>query len=150
MVKIRVTCGGCGIEYIDEHGNARHTLKTSEDGPFLCDTEQARRLIRLGVAAYITSREPDRTETDGSGSEPMKNPDTRTGYFSSDDLEKWEINNLRKLATDMGIRPKGKKKADYIDAIVSAEIEIRNNEAEGDDEIDGDDELPDLEAAEPE
>lgn len=34
MVKIRVTCGGCGIEYTDEHGNARHALKTAEDGPF--------------------------------------------------------------------------------------------------------------------
>lgn len=51
MVKIRVTCGGCGIEYTDEHGNARHALKTAEDGPFLCDAKQAERLVGLGVAA---------------------------------------------------------------------------------------------------
>ena len=30
MVRIQVICGGCGIEYRDEHGNLRHMLKTSE------------------------------------------------------------------------------------------------------------------------
>ena len=64
MVKIRVTCGGCGIEYTDEHGNARHALKTAEDGPFLCDAKQAERLVGLGVAAYVTTKEPETAEGD--------------------------------------------------------------------------------------
>ena len=47
------------------------------------------------------------------------------------------------FAADMGVKPKGKKKADYIDAIVAEEVEIRNGEAE-------DDELPEPEVADPE
>ena len=37
MIKIRVTRGGCGISYEDEHGTKRHALKTPEDGPFMCE-----------------------------------------------------------------------------------------------------------------
>lgn len=71
MVKIRVTCGGCGIEYTDEHGNARHALKTADDGPFLCDAKQAERLVGLGVAAYVTTKEPDENDgRSGSGESP--------------------------------------------------------------------------------
>ena len=56
MVKIRVTCGGCGIEYTDEHGNARHALKTAESGPFMCDAGQSESLVSLCVAAYLTTK----------------------------------------------------------------------------------------------
>lgn len=147
MVKIRVTCGGCGIEYTDEHGNARHALKTAEDGPFLCDAKQAERLVGLGVAAYVTTKEPETAEGD---QDPGATPDTKTGYLSAEDLEKWDFNDLRKLAADMGVKPEGKKKADYIAAIVAAEVTAGDDEAENDGEGTGDDELPDLGAADPE
>ena len=48
MVKIKVIFGGCGIEYIDNHGNTRHALKTPEDGPFDCQEDVAERLVSLG------------------------------------------------------------------------------------------------------
>lgn len=150
MVKIRVTCGGCGIEYTDEHGNARHALKTADDGPFLCDAKQAERLVRLGVAAYVTTKEPAKTEAGESDQDPGENPDAQTGHLSAEDLEKWDFNDLRKLAADMGVKPEGKKKTDYIAAIVSVEVTAGDDETENDGEAEGDDELPELGAADPE
>ena len=150
MVKIRVTCGGCGIEYTDEHGNARHALKTADDGPFLCDAKQAERLVGLGVAAYVTTKEPDKAGSNDGDQDPGDTPDTQTGHLSAEDLEKWDFNDLRKLAADMGVKPEGKKKADYIAAIVAVEVTAGDNEAENDGEGTGDDELPELGAADPE
>ena len=150
MVKIRVTCGGCGIEYTDEHGKARHALKIAEDGPFLCDAKQAERLVRLGVAAYVTTKEPAKTEAGEGDQDPGDNPDTQTGHLSAEALEKWDFNDLRKLAADMGVKPEGKKKADYIAAIVAVEVTAGDDEAENDGEAEGDDELPELGAADPE
>ncbi len=150
MVKIRVTCGGCGIEYTDEHGSARHALKTADDGPFLCDAKQAERLVGLGVAAYVTAKEPEKTEPNEGDQDPGGTPDTQTGHLSAEDLEKWDFNDLRKLAADMGVKPEGKKKADYIAAIVAVEVTAGNGEAENDGEGTGDDELPELGAADPE
>ena len=150
MVKIRVTCGGCGIEYTDEHGKARHALKTAEDGPFLCDAKQAERLVRLGVAAYVTTKEPAKAGAGEGDQDPGDNPDTQTGHLSAEDLEKWDFNDLRKLAADMGVKPEGKKKADYIAAIVAVEVTAGDDEAENDGEAEGDDELPELGAADPE
>lgn len=150
MAKIRVTCGGCGIEYTDEHGKARHALKTAEDGPFLCDAKQAERLVRLDVAAYVTTKEPANAEAGEGDQDPGDNPDTQTGHLSAEDLEKWDFNDLRKLAADMGVKPEGKKKADYIAAIVAVEVAAGDDEAENDGEAEGDDELPELGAADPE
>lgn len=147
MVKIRVTCGGCGIEYTDEHGNARHALKTADDGPFLCDAKQAERLVGLGVAAYVTTKEPDKNDGD---QDPGASPDGQTGHLSAEDLEKMDFNDLRKLAADMGLKPEGKKKADYIAAIAAAEVTAGDDDTEDGDEDTGDDELPDPGVADPE
>lgn len=140
MARIRVTRGGCGIEYADEHGNKRHALKTFESGPFECDDTQAARLIRLGVAEYIVtaekSKEPEQHQ------EAPKESGKITGHLSAEDLESMTYDELKKLAADMGVEVKGKKKADYIAAIAAVEVEAG-------DEDDGD-ELPDLDAADPE
>lgn len=143
MVKIRVTRGGCGILYEDEHGVKRHALKTPEDKPFMCDTAQAERLVRLGVAAYITRKKPD-----GTGEQDPE--EIRNGHLSVEDLEKWDFNDLRRLADDMDVKPEGRKKADYIAAIAAAEVSAGDEEPEDDGEDKEDDELPDLGAADPE
>lgn len=144
MKKIRVTRGGCGIAYTDAHGVKRHALKMPEDGPFECDDAQADRLVRLGVAAYATAKmpeaqqEPEETEDQ----EPTKT----TGHLDAAELESWDYNQLKKLAADMGVTPKGKKKTDLIAAITAAEV-TPGNEVEPDDE---DDNPPELGAADPE
>lgn len=152
MAKIRVIQGGCGISYKDEHGTARHTLKTPEHGAFECDDAQAARLVRLGVAAYVTEQqattEPSEDPAANSkelGQTPGSESEKLTGHLDAAELESWEYNELKKLAADMGVTPKGKKKADLIDAIVAVEVELG-------DEVDPDneDDLPDLNAADPE
>lgn len=146
MVKIRVTRGGCGISYKDDHGTKRHALKTPEDGPFMCDEAQAERLVHLGVAAYVTGKvseapqDPD-AETDPCNQEPEK----ATGHLDAAELESWDYNQLKKLAADMGVTPKGKKKADLIASITAAEVTPGNNTDPSED-----DDLPELGAADPE
>lgn len=141
MRKIRITRGGCGISYEDAHGAKRHALKTPESGPFECDDAQADRLVRLGVAAYVTTKTPEAQQEpeDPSDQEPQE-PEKITGHLDTSELESWDYNKLKKLAADMGVEPKGKKKADYIAAIVAVEAEPG----------DEDDDLPELGAADPE
>lgn len=168
MAMIRVTQGGCGITYTDENGAARHALKTAESGPFECDVAQADRLVRLGVAAYVTTaakkvkpaagsaQEPDQEATQQTGDtqeadqeatqqtrdtqEPDQEADKNTGHLDAATLDSWDYNELKKLAAEMGVEPKGKKKADYIAAIVSVKVKPG----------DEDNTPPDLNAADPE
>lgn len=152
MAKIRVIQGGCGISYKDEHGTARHTLKTPEHGAFECDDAQAARLVRLGVAAYVTEQqattepsEDPAADSKEPGQTPGSEPEKLTGHLDAAELESWEYNELKKLAADMGVTPKGKKKADLIDAIVAVEVELGDVV-----DPDNEDDLPDLNAADPE
>lgn len=152
MAKIRVIQGGCGIFYKDENGTARHALKTPEHGAFECDDAQAARLVRLGVAAYVTEQQAttDLSEDPAANSKgpeqtPGSGPEKTTGHLDREQLESMDYNELKKLAAEMGAEPTGKKKADLIDAIVAVEVELG-------DEVDPDneDDLPDLNAADPE
>ena len=152
MAKIKIIQGGCGISYKDEHGTARHTLKTPEHGAFECDDAQAARLVRLGVAAYVTEQqattEPTKDPTAGSKEPeqtPGSKPEKTTGHLDREQLESMDYNELKKLAAEMGAEPAGKKKADLIDAIVAVEVEL-GDEVEPSDE----DDMPDLSAADPE
>ena len=121
MKKIRVTRGGCGICYTDSNGVKRHALKTPENGDFECSDEQADRLVRLGVAVYVEDvKQQDDTDTkqDGETESTMKT------HLDAEELESWDYNELKKLAAEMGVEPAGKKKADYIAAIVAEEVEV--------------------------
>lgn len=137
MKRIRVTRGGCGIYYTDANGVKRHALKTPENGAFECGDEQADRLVRLGVAVYAgksAQKENAEPEQDESLEQTVK------GHLDAEELKNWDYNDLKKLAADMGIEVKGKKKDDYIAAIAAEEVEIST-----------DDELPpDLDVADPE
>lgn len=148
MRKIRVTRGGCGISYENEHGTKRHALKTPEDGPFVCDDAQADRLVRLGVAAYITSNVPEAQQEPDDEDPCNQEPEKATGHLDAAELEGLDYNQLKKLAADMGVTPEGKKKPDLIAAITAAAIEPCNDMEPGDGGED--DDLPDLGAADPE
>ena len=151
MIKIRVTRGGCGISYNDEHGTKRHALKTPEDGPFMCDEAQAERLVRLGVAAYVTGKAPEVPQDPDADTDPdNQEPEKATGHLDAAELESWDYNQLKKLAADMGVTPKGKKKADLIAAITAAEVTPGNDTDPSEDNGSEDDDLPELGAADPE
>ena len=148
MAKIKVTRGGCGIQYTDANGNARHALKTPESGPFECDDTQAAHLVSLGVAEYVGLQcrqvadpvpQPDAQQEETG--EPSQEPEKATGHLDAEQLAEMDYNDLKKLAADMGVKPEGQKKADYIAAIVAAEVEAGE---------DPDDDFPELSAADPE
>lgn len=138
MKKIRVTRGGCGICYTDDNGVKRHALKTPENGGFECSDEQADRLVRLGVAVYVEDVEQqDDTDAGRDG----ETESTTKVHLDAEELESWDYNELKKLAAEMGVEPAGKKKADYIAAIVAEEVEVN---------VDDDELPPDLNVADPE
>ena len=149
MIKIRVTRGGCGVSYEDEHGVKRHALKTPEDGPFMCDEAQAARLVRLGVAAYVTSKTQEEQRASDAGTD-NQNVGKPTGHFDADELEGWDYYELKKLAADLGVAPAGKKKSDLIAAIAAVKLEPGGDTSA--DEVDGgeDDAPPVFDAADPE
>lgn len=166
MAKIKVKYGGCGIKYTDGNGMERHALKTPEHGPFECDDAQAERLVGMGVAEYVgpvwreESNEPDpdaqqeehsqeHDEQQEETGEPAQEPEKVMGHLSAEDLETWDYNQLRKLAADMGVKPEGNKKSDYIAAIVAVEVEL-GPEVDPYDVDDPDNDLPVLSAADPE
>ena len=133
--KIKIKYGGCGIKYTDDHGMERHACKTPEDGPFLCEIEQAKRLVGLGVAEFVA--EPEKA--------PEADKETLTGHLAVEQLEAMEYNDLKKLAADMGVVPKGKKKEDFVKAIAAVEVTV-----DAEDAVEDPDDLPDLNAADPE
>ena len=136
MAFIKVILGGVGVKYTDAYGTTRYVLKTSADKPFECDDRLADSYVRQGVAEYVAKESV----------EIVPEPGKLVGHLEPAELELMDYNDLKKLAADIGVKPKGNKKADYIEAIAAVEVEI------DDDAIieDGDDELPELTAADPE
>lgn len=149
MRKIRVTRGGCGVMITDAHGTVRHTLKTPKDEPFECDDALAARFVGLKVAVYVETETAadhpeccDQTgEQEAEEEEATQEAEKLSTHLTAEDLETWDYNNLKKLAADMGVTPEGKKKADYIAALVAADIEVDGEE---------EDDLPELDVADPE
>ena len=134
MRKIRVTVGTVGF-YDAKHA---HKRKTAADGPFECEDTQAEHFVSAGVAEYIggviKADEADEQEV--------------TGHLAKNQLEEMTIQQLQNLAGDLGVDVTGcQKKADYVDAIAAAEV---NAGGMVDDEGTGGDDLPDLNAADPE
>lgn len=130
--KIKIKRGGCGVNYTDVNGVARYALKTPKDEAFLCEIEQAKRLVALGVAEYVAD-----------GTEAKEGVELgEKGHLDAAQLESMNFNDLKKLAKDMGVTPDGKTKADYIKALAAVEVEL-GEEADGDD-------LPELNVVDPE
>lgn len=134
MRKIRVTVGTVGY-YDAKHA---HKRMTAADGPFECEDTQAEHFVSAGVAEYvggvIKADEADEQEV--------------TGHLAKSQLEEMTIQQLQNLAGDLGVDVTGcKKKADYVDAIAATEVNAGG--MVDDEDTDGDD-LPDLNAADPE
>ena len=134
MRKIRVTVGTVGFY----DAKRAHKRKTAADGPFECEDTQAEHFVSAGVAEYIggviKADEADDQEV--------------TGHLAKNQLEEMTIQQLQNLAGDLGVDVTGcKKKADYVDAIAAAEVNAGG--MVDDEDTDGDD-LPDLNAADPE
>lgn len=131
MRKIRVTVGTVG--YYDAKG--AHQRKTAADGPFGCEDTQAEHFVAAGVAEYV-------------GVAVVADEQEITGHLAKSQLEEMTIPQLQNLAGDLGVDVTGcKKKSEYVDAIAAMEVTaggvVNTEDADGD-------ELPDLDAADPE
>ena len=134
MRKIRVTVGTVGY-YDAKHA---HKRMTAADGPFECEDTQAEHFVSAGVAEYVGGA----IEVDEADEQEV------TCHLAKSQLEEMTIQQLQNLAGDLGIDVTGcKKKADYVDAIAAAEV---NAGGMVDDEATDGDDLPDLNAADPE
>lgn len=134
MRKIRVTVGTVGY-YDAKHA---HKRMTAADGPFECEDTQAEHFVSAGVAEYVGGV----IEADEADEQEV------TGHLAKSQLEEMTIKQLQNLAGDLGVDVTGcKKKADYVDAIAAAEVNAGG--MVDDEDTDGDD-LPDLNAADPE
>ena len=134
MRRIRVTVGTVGY-YDAKHA---HKRMTAADGPFECEDTQAEHFVSAGVAEYVGGV----IEADEADEQEV------TGHLAKSQLEEMTIQQLQNLAGDLGIDVTGcKKKADYVDAIAAAEVNAGG--VVDDEDTDGDD-LPDLNAADPE
>lgn len=134
MRKIRVTVGTVGY-YDAKHA---HKRMTAADGPFECEDTQAEHFVSAGVAEYVGGV----IEADEADDQEV------TGHLAKSQLEEMTIQQLQNLAGDLGVDVTGcKKKAEYVDAIAAAEVTAGG--VVDDEDADGDD-LPDLNAADPE
>ena len=134
MRRIRVTVGTVGY-YDAKHA---HKRMTAADGPFECEDTQAEHFVSAGVAEYVGGV----IEADEEDDQEV------TGHLAKSQLEEMTIQQLQNLAGDLGVDVTGcKKKAEYVDAIAAAEVTAGG--AVDDEDADGDD-LPDLNAADPE
>jgi hypothetical protein len=134
MRRIRVTVGTVGY-YDAKHA---HKRMTAADGPFECEDTQAEHFVSAGVAEYVGGV----IEADEADDQEV------TGHLAKSQLEEMTIQQLQNLAGDLGVDVTGcKKKAEYVDAIAAAEVTAGG--AVDDEDADGDD-LPDLNAADPE
>lgn len=134
MRKIRITVGTVGY-YDAKHA---HKRMTAADGPFECEDTQAEHFVSAGVAEYVGGV----IEADEADEQEV------TGHLAKSQLEEMTIQQLQNLAGDLGVDVTGcKKKADYVDAIAAAEVNAGG--MVDDEDTDGDD-LPDLNAADPE
>lgn len=147
MAVIKVILGGCGVKYKDARGNTRFVLKTPADKPFECDDALAESFVSMGVAEYVVEQAEDPQRNEQDGLEPSGDSGKLVSHLDPAELELMTVENLKKLAADMDIDVSAcKKKADYVAAIAAVEVEIEE-EAILDD---SDDELPELNAADPE
>lgn len=134
MRRIRVTVGTVGY-YDAKHA---HKRMTAADGPFECEDTQAERFVSAGVAEYVGGV----IEADEADEQEV------TGHLAKSQLEEMTIQQLQNLAGDLGVDVTGcKKKAEYVDTIAAAEVTAGG--VVDDEDADGDD-LPDLNAADPE
>jgi len=126
---IQVICGAVGVKIEDGPGKIRYETKTSKDNPFEVDDARAAQLVGDGLAKYVD--------------EPVKTEAVVESENDGPALDEMDYNALKALAAEMGVTPEGKRKDDYIAAIKKAKEAQELDEEE-------EDELPDLNVADPE
>ena len=74
------------------------------------DEENAHRLIKMGIVEAVDEA-------------PAEEAEILTGYLDAEQLEDMKVEDLRKLAKDMGLDSTGKK-AELIERITAEEVQV--------------------------
>ena len=115
---------------------------TPADLPISVSDEEAKRIVEMGVAVYVDAGAVATAPADDFDSSPISNSPSDEGGDSGDSdcveitgtldpegLKDWKMDDLKKLAADMGIDTTNlKKKAALIDAICTVEVGIPDEE----------------------
>ncbi|RDY28651.1 hypothetical protein [Lachnotalea glycerini] len=128
-----------------KEANGTVTPKTSKDGPFSLTEEQEARLIKRKVAVAVEQKEEkvEANNDDIVDDAAQQNEITTTGNLDREQLESMSYNDVKKLASDLGVPATGKKD-EIIEKLLTIEVEAAV------DSEDDQDEAPVLTAAEPE
>jgi hypothetical protein len=115
---------------------------SSSDPAISVDDAEAEHLVNIGVAAYVGRENDaeavatalscdsdscpiDHSPDDGDGENGDPAPGEITATLDPEDLKNWKMDDLRKLAADMGIDATGiKKKDDLVAAIAAVEVTV--------------------------
>ena len=115
---------------------------TPRDPAISVDDDEAKRLVKIGVAAYVDAEAPledvatavpgdsdgqtiGNSPDNGEGENGDSDPGEIAGTLDPEDLKGWKMEDLKKLAADLGIDTTGiKKKDDLIAAIAAVEVSI--------------------------
>lgn len=115
------------------------------------DDDEAKRLVEIGVATYLDQEidagaaeaaipvVPDNqatTSTPGNGKDESgdSDPEDIVGHLDADALKDWKMDDLKKLAADMGVDTTGIKKKDALIAAITA-VEVTGPALETEDVI---------------
>ena len=111
-------------------------LKTSKDKPFALPPEEEQRFIDRNVAARVYQEEPleqvatppaapqgEGVGVNSSEDKPDAEGEETAANLDADQLKKMKLDDLKKLAEDMGIDTTGlRTKDDYAKAIAAVEV----------------------------
>ena len=113
-------------------------LKTSKDKPFTLPPEEEQRFIDRKVAARVYQEAPlepvatppvasegEGVDVNSSEGKPGAEGEETVGNLDADQLKKMKLDELKKLAEDMGIDTTGlRTKDDYASAIAAVDVVV--------------------------
>mgnify|MGYP003301700070 CR=1 FL=1 len=138
MKKIKIILGTYGYM---KNGIPPVDLIDMNSNPIEVSDAEAERLVKLGVAKEVTEIAVEKHAI---------TEETATGYLDAESLEEYTIDELKDLASKLGIEFKSKiKKEELIKLIAATEVDYPVEEDAEDEEADNE-EPPVLSAVEPE
>lgn len=119
MKKVKIISGVYG-----HHVNGRVKPVRSGEPPIELEDKEADRLVAIGVAEFITEETDNNTEDFDEKEEIDGEEEVIKTHLDRVQLETMKLDDLKKLASDMGIDVKNLKKAEIIDLVVQIEVEV--------------------------
>ena len=123
MKKVKIISGVYG-----HHVNGRVKPVRSGEPPIELDDKEADRLVSIKVAEFVSEETDNARQVFNEDKEEYKEEDKEEDVIKTHldrvQLETMKLDDLKKLASDMGIDVKNLKKAEIIDLVVQIEVEV--------------------------